>query len=507
MAQIEDYTQQTETPGPVGGVSPDIQQAGAVGRGIERLGSDIGQGLNFIRERTAQQETADVYADFADQRAVQTAKLQQQTNDGTLDVDQFMQEYDDQTATSGQNLTTTQGRNFFERQQARLKGHLLQTAMAGKAQIAARESQGQWQDAVNKNSSVLMQDPGSFDNVHDQGLEAIDTMIQSGGLPEKMRTKAVEQMQSQYAEAAMYGYAEKYPADKAKAMLQDGLGQYLTVDQKEKVIGKIDYFQRSRDTEDERAYRAVELKRKATSDKFGADNINSLENGTLSQDSINQAAKNGTISWEQADRFTEINRRQATRETKPDPRTQFDMFRRIYNQDAPDAIKSQDEIFQSIAQGKISPKDAKTYISAFGETDQGKQADFGSKSILRAAGTIRAKDALTGQIDPKNEQAASQFMFDYYAARKKAKAGGGDPDDLANPNSKSYFATPENVSKYRTSWQDQLKDQSGDRTHKALGFKPTGNNPEPTPEKSAIDPSWGPKDLQDFLDGKKGKGG
>jgi hypothetical protein len=493
MAQIEEYTPQIESPGPVGGVSPDIQQAGAMGRGLERMGQDISQGLGYIRERTAQQETADVYAQFADQRAFQTAKLQQQTQDGSLDVDQFMQEYDDSTTDGSQNLTTPQGKNFFGRQQARLKGHLLQTAMAGKAQIAARESQGQWQDAVNKNSSVLMQDPTSFEDVHNQGLEAVDQMIQSGGLPEKYRQKAIDTMQSQYAEAALIGYAQQDPA-KAQRMLQgDGLGQFLTVQQKEQIQGKIDHYENSKNVEAERAQRAVDLKRKATSDQFGAAHIQALESGTLSQDTINQAAKNGTISWEQADRFTEINKRQAAQDFKADPRKQLDLYRRILDQQAPDAITSQDQIFQQVATGQIPPTHMNSYLEAFGKTDLGKAQDFASKAILIQANQIRAKDPLTGNFDPKNDTAATQFMMDYFKARQKIKAAGGNPDDAANPNSKDYFATPQTVSHYRTNWQDQLQGQAQDRVDKANGYKTTGDNPNPTPVPEAARPGEDPE--------------
>lgn len=491
MANIEEYLPQVSTPEPVGGVSPNIELAGAMGRAVSHLGENISQVGQTIRERSAQQETADVYADFANQRQYWTSRVQQETQDGSLDVDKISQDYDDQTSDLSQNLSTPQGRNYFERQQARLKGQVLHMATSGAATVAANESAGSWQKAIDTNSAVVQQDPSQLQDLVHQGIETVDSLIQTGGMPEKMRDKAVAQMQSQYTESAIIGQAQngtKEGPSIAAAMLKDpAFAGALNVQQRDMLDGRIKAAARDHDVEQERTTKAVNDAQTKAAEAWGQDALPKLTQNALSTKDVLGAVQNGTLKWEQGERWINMIKEGTKQEVATDPRTKNALIQRIVNPDSQNPIDATEDLMPYVGKG-ISVQDFNQLNSLMNKTPEQQQLHQGEKSLFDSARkTIRFKNMMTGQYDLLGEQKLSQFMADYTDAKKAVGTQGGNASDLVNPNSPLYFG--KRLENYQTSMEDQLNHQAEDRSNKALGLRPTGNNPNPTPVKGARKPN------------------
>ena len=485
MAQIQEYLPEVEAQGPVGGVSPNIELASATGRGIEHLGEQLEEGADLLHRRAAQQETADVYSTFADKRAQYLNQIQQQTQDGTLNVDNIKQQYEDDISNIGQNLDTPEGRNFFERQQSRLKATVLQTAAKNQAVLARNQTISSWKDGVSQSSTAIYNDPSQYKDTYDAGVETVDEMIKNQGLPEKMRDQAVQQMGVEYAKAAVTGTAKTDP-DLAKKLLDNGeFDQHLNAQQKEQMYKAVEQQSRANDIEKSRAQKAVDDAKAAVTDKWFNDNYQKMEEGTLSTKDIMAAQKAGTLDWQDANRALKLVDESAKREFKTDPRLKNAIANRITNLDSPNAITDDQSIDQYVGKG-LSISDANQLRTLLNRTPEQKAQVSGEKALFKSIdSTVRFKNMMTNQYDVAGEKKAAQAKFDYIQAKKDIQTHGGNPADLVNPNSPLYFGN--RIQDYQTSPQDALTHQAQDRTNKALGV-PSDEHQNPTPAKDAKKP-------------------
>ncbi len=478
MPQIQEYMPQTSAQQPVGGTSPNMETVSAPGRAIESLGAQITQGGEAIHRRQVQEETADVYSDFADKRAEQTEKLQGQIQDGSLDVDKFQQEYDESTQDTYNKLSTSEGRNYFERQQARLRGNLLHSASVGMAQIAARNASAKWTNYVGSTSSALMSDPSSLDDAVGQATEAVDSMIKEGGLPEKMRGQALNQMSGEFAKSAVLGWAKLDP-DHAKALLDKGdFDNYLNGEQKEQMYGKVHAYSAAKDVEDRRADRAQKEAQKATGDAWNQKATPAWVNNSLSSKDVMAAVEDGTLKPEQGQRWIHmIDQRAKEKAGKSDPKTFMDLANKISSGE----IEDMQDLMPHVGHGLNT--EGFNRLNSFIDKAH-PEIRQGEKALFKSIQGVRYKNPMTNQWDTDGDQKAAQAMHDYADAKKNVISQGGKPHDLVDPNSKFFFGTPQNLAKYQTSIQDQMSSVSRDRTDKALGLKregsdPTAVNPKP----------------------------
>ncbi len=469
MPEIQEYLPQTEAQGPVGGTSPNLELGGATGKALERLGGVLSENAERIDRRQAQEETTDIYASFAEKRANWTAKLQQQTQDGTLDVDKFTEEFDKDAEKDGEDLSTPEGKHFYERQKSRLRGSLLEMAVAGKAQLAAADAKGAWLQSMGHTSSALMQDPSSFQDAYESGVEAIDAMIKTGGLPEKMRDKAVAEMGAEYAKGAIRGWAEQNPAN-AKHMLDKGaFDDYLNADQKYQMQAEVHHYAAAQETEGRRADKAVEDAQKAAREAWGQHALPKLASNSLSTKDGLAAVKDGTLKWEQGERWLGLIDQGARKEFQSNPRVKNALIQKIVNpsQDDQNPIEGPEDLMKHVRPGELNISDFNQLNSLFNKTPEQQAAHQGEKALFDAAKkTIRYRDPLTNQYSVQGEQKLAKFMDDYIHAKNTIKAKGGSISDLVSPSSAMYFGN--NLENYQTSMEDQLTHTAEAQKRKAV---------------------------------------
>lgn len=484
MPQIQEYLSQTEAQGPTGGTSPNIELAGSVGRSIERIGGAITEGGEYIRRRDAQEETANVYADMAEKKAQWGETLNAQIQDGTLDIDKFKEGFDADTAKLAENISTREGQNAFQRQQARIKTSLLHTAVLGKAQIAARDAQGRLQKFVASQSASVMTNPADFEETYQTGVDFVDDQIATGGLPAKYREKAIQEMGSEYAKAMIDGLS-KSDTDKAREVLDKGglIDELLGADGKRWAYGRVEMQERANEANEAKMDRDVERARKAEVRAWEQKNFAALEKGELPPSEVINAVTKGTLTAEEGHRLIGWIDKDAKRGMKTDNRVYNQLVSRITlgsdpSNPMPNAIYSVDELKPYVGHGiTIADYNRLGHFLTSGETGQQNKMAF--KMLMDAAkGTIRYKNPMTNQYDANGEGRLAQFTADYKAARDELVKQNLNPNELLDPKSKLYFGSPENLAKYATPLNEQLNGIHQERSDKALGIKPDPNKPD-----------------------------
>ncbi len=490
--QIQEYLPEVEAQGPVGGVSPNVELAGAAGRGLEQLGSAIGESADLIHRRNAQAETADVYSAFAEKRAQYTDQIQQQVNDGSLNVEKFKEQYDQDTQNIADKIDTPEGKNFFNRQQARLKGHLLQMASRGQAMVAQKQTVGAWQDGVTANSNAVEKDPNSFADTYHAGLEAIDELIKNQGLPESMRDHAVKAMGVEYSKAAIRGYAQNGdtgPAQARHMMTEGAFDDFLDSDHKRQMSMEIDHYERANEAEDARQVRAQEKAQQLGSEKWVSDRFEKLESGALSTRDISNAVRTGQLKWETGERLINIVDKASRDDLRSDPVVKQDLIQRIADPNSTNPISSLEEILPHVGKG-ISITDFKQMSSLIDMTPEGSALKMGTKTLFDSAKSIRFKDDLAGGYSDLGNKKFAQFQMDFIAEKNKIKKAGGNVGDLVNPESPLYFGN--RIPNYQTPLGERYQQNTNNQVKQALGVTPTANNPNPTPLKEAAKPGEDP---------------
>lgn len=500
MPQIQEYLPQTQAQEPVGGVSPNVEMAGAVGRGIQNLGQDVMDAGALIHRRAVQKENATTFEKMADARADWTDRVQSGIQDGSLDVDKMQESFDDETQNIGDNVETSEGQNYFTRQQARLRGNLLTMANKGMAQIAGRQAKAQLQQGTDQLGMATRRDPGGWQDSMDSVSETVDQFIKDGGLPEAMRPQAEKELGSTIAQNAIRGFADSDPALAKKELNSGRYDDYLSPEQYKQMNGEVDTAAKAKEVEDRRTDRSIKDSQKAASEAFGQQAVGKLTTGSLTtKDVLNSQ----DLDWKSKQYWIHaIDSRNKEQIQKSDPRTFIDLANRITGTNPNNPIESTEDLLPYMGKG-LNADGLNKLVGLINKAHP--EIAQGDKQVMKTLqSTIRFKNPMTNQWDLAGEQKLSQAMHDYSDAKKNVKSQGGTLHDLVDPSSKFYFASDQNMAKYQTSIQDQLSHFGQDRTDKALGLPRDGHdNANSTPPKNVRQPN---ESAADFLK-RKGLGG
>ncbi len=495
MAEIQEYNQQAEATGAVGGTSPNLELAGSVGRAVAGLGATIEEGGQYIHRRQAQEETADVYQNFADQRAVWTDRVHQQIQDGTLNVDQLKDDFDQQTGGMGDNYSTAEGKNYYTRQLARTRGHIIQMAQSGAAVVASNKAKASLVTAIDANSAVLDRQPDqdTYKDIYDQGLEHIDQLIKTGGLPEAMRDKAVQEMGQKYSTAYLLGKAKINPQAAKQDLSNPMFDSFFSPEQRHAIGSEIDATARAKDTDIAREEMNKERLQKAQFNtimngdgKGGSGWYKRIQEGSLSAQEI---LKTPGIGWEQKQLAQQMVQRATDEKFRPNPAAYNEAFLRIHDDTRDDKITDDQQLMQSYPN---LPANELEHLSAgIARTPEGALRAAKEKELHSEAQTLLFKDNFNGTTAPESKVLVQRFLLDYQNEKAKYLKAGKDPDELLDRNSPNWWGYKTGA--YTVQPQDQMNYLANVRKNKALGLDENGKQ-VPTASQSAPPPPPNPTD-------------
>lgn len=478
MPELNPNLSQVEAGGAVGGVSPNLEAIGALGRGVERFGQDLSQTGEVIHKKVAQEEVSNVYADMATAREKWTDNLQEAARTGQLDTEDFKQKLQDDIQPMGDNLSTSEGRNFFTRQQARLQGYMLQKATHVKASITANQTVDDVTTAVNTMSNTALKDPLQFPDLIDKNEEAIQSFVDSGSLPAVQADKFRREMNAKIADGAAKGWAQMDPGKDASGKPNPNFLTQMLAHRDANGQGPFDQY-------------------------LDADHISQLQNYAKAQDSARHTAEEQSIrltneaeTKRQNAVLTQVvpqifdNTFKATDIPKlnlPLPKAMevLGAMNRVANEENPKRDpRLMNQLAQDINTGKINdegqllphvgngldPAGYKTLRSMLADTPEGEANKTNRSMLLKVAESRLVKgNAAMGMKDPDGEQNLFNFTVALQQQEAQLRQSGKSPMDLYNPNAKSYFGNQ--LGKYELTPAQLMEKMAGGNTQDNVTVK------------------------------------
>lgn len=507
MPQINEYLPQVEAQGPVGGTSPNLEAVGAVGRGMEHFAQSLEGLSDVVYKKTEQKEVADSYSLFAKARADWNQELNTRLGNNTLDADKFKQEYQDFVDKNSQNITTPGGKNFFDRQAARLGGSLLTTAAKGQVIVDTNLAMGQRKEDLKNDTNSLFDNPSglNFVDILDKNGEKLAADLEAGTLKAKDAPMVKAFTERELANAFLMGTArtgEDGP-QRAMRMLRDGaMNDYLNADQRKKAEVDIEKQERLNNQESAYAEKAVKKAEDVATEAILQKALPDIVSGKMTPKQIMALPIKESIKEHLLLKQEHYN----DEKYKPNHELQNDVYQKIIAPDGdPDKIQTTDQLlaYRGPHGERLNLNDIKELSRDLDKySPQGKQLNSDRKStnkVLTAGILTTGMPSVENGFSNKPSAAAQtqlqQATQDLKRMEDQFAKDGKDIHSLHDPGSKDYFATPARMAKYRLNAAEVMKakaDQirigtSGTATGPAFGQKKDPDAYDPAVDKSIQD--------------------
>lgn len=480
MPKISDYSvPEVGAPGPMGAIAPNLEEASQVGNAIQRLGSSTIELGQAVDRHQSQQESSLAYASFAKKRADVYNDINDQLTKGTLTDDsaqQIQSDYQDFVNQQNQNYTTTQGKDYYTRQAARLGSSISQKLAGGLAHLAGQQTVESLDAAAGHDRESIYAEPSDFPTILRSAQDNIDQQVASGALPLKAGRQAKTNLNADYANTAIRALALQSP-DIAKASLDSGFfAQYLDDKQVGHAYGIVAETRRASDA-------AAKASQKNQNDLASQDKESAME------EYAQQAYLHGGIDYQKLfkDNRLDFDGRktlitmdhQAQERTQAsDPRTENAIWRRIYSDDNdPNHIGSKEQIVQLAATGAIKGN-PKKFFDAIANTPEGKQQNAQMNLIMKSASKSIVYASMAGSQlkDPDGDSNLQKFQADMATKKAEFMKEGRPLGPLYDPYSPDYLGKL--ADKYKPNYQEVLRKQADLAAGRGRGVAPT---PLPAP--------------------------
>lgn len=213
----------------------------AIGAAVE-----FGSELNQLEQRNAQAEISDLNANFAEAREEWQTRIQEDTRNGSLDVDKVKTDYAEFVNKMNTGIETEAGRKFFERQASRIGGQVLRTAGRAQIELAGKRAEENWKSALDRSSNSLQKDPTQFDDIYGSAIEAIDAQVEVGAIPAGLADRFKRETGKELAKNTVRGLINKNPSAAKKALDKGVYDSYLDPDAKQQMYNSAESEIKSR---------------------------------------------------------------------------------------------------------------------------------------------------------------------------------------------------------------------------------------------------------------------
>jgi hypothetical protein len=479
MPELNPYNSQVESQGPVGGVSPNLEAVSAYGRGVEKLGNDISQSSELIDQRTAQAETSDGYAQMAQLREKKTLELKKglESGDPNFDVDTFKQQYADDAQKIGDSMWTAQGKDYFNRRQARDSAALTQMAAQVSGQLKKKQAIDDFQQGTIADSNTAYNSPGDFGDLIDEKHELAKAYVYGGNIGAGDAQKMISEAATKIAMGAAKGLADQDPGygpdgvtpvqNKLLQMLntrdengKNPFDDYLTAEQQ---AGLEKYAATSDKAREAGVEQSRKLKKEAVKDSGDAFELSILPDLAANRLKPQTVLDNrALLGPDRTYQLLERIKQQAKEPTKTNDPTYISLAKGINADDgSPNKINSTKPIWDAVANKQLSIEHADKLIQDFNRTKGQKDLNVEKQKADAAAETaIRFKDMTApGAVQPWSSIGDKNFAAYLKEKHSMEEAAANDTTGIKQ---KSLYdpANKEGVynlmEKYRTSFQDQM---------------------------------------------------
>lgn len=475
MPQIEQYQSQVEAPGPVGAVSPNLEEASAVGNSISRLGGAVETASDAIYRRNSQKETTDAYTWASQKRADYFNQIKQGTADGSLDsqgADALVKQFQDEASQQSDQYSTALGKNYFDRQVARLGSTLTVKSAAAAASTAGVQNDQMLQQAQGADMQAIATDPSQFADVLQHHIEFLDTKSQENGGPLSAAQIAKARMDAgtQYAQTAIQSTAQMSPQT-AKAALDSGyFHQFLNPKEIQQAYGVVHTANIASDAQYKADQNAQDQQDAADDESSKQGFLNDITSGKFDAKKV----LNSNLDVDDQLKVFQVQNTFSQRQLEERPQKVAEIARRLTLPDNdPNALNNTTQILHDMATGKYNPAEGAYAMKWMPTSPENKDLKESRASLLKMTSSQFNTSTIPGIKDPNGAAKSSQFVGELQRAEDAARKAGTPVRDLYDPGSPSYMGRPEIVNKYKATPQDIFNNMAQSMKNSAVGATPT----------------------------------
>ena len=461
MPQIKGYSQRTETIGPMQGrrVSGDDLGAGSM-RALASAGNQLSNLGDTVYKNAEQTEITDAAVKMSAAHAELTTELNAKLKDGTINSQEFMENYDKRMGDISGEYFTSAGKDYFRKGTASLRSNLMVSATTAQAEVAGAKAVAGYQNTEKNFTSVLINDPSSHATAKQLSGEYLDGLVKSGNLDARAAEKLKIDNSTNLAKAAVRGWINLNPVE-AQAQLTGGhWDTEIDGDTKKQLFVEADMAIRGNEADKARAeaekQKAVVAQQKVTQNDF----INKLQSGQLSAkeilnsnlDAVGSGSKEQFLDWIDSSK-NGLN--------KTNPAVLNDLFARIHLPDGDPRKITSDKVFNDMVGEGITTKDLpflRKEIEGADSEEGRRRRDMMGGIVKTAEAALTKRNPMIGFVDMAGEEQMNswraQFMKDYEAGR----AAGKSDEQLLLKESPDYIG--KSIMSFKKSPQQILRENS-----------------------------------------------
>lgn len=239
MPKINEYQSQVASPAFTVNVNTNLAQPGLAAKAAADFGETVGRVTDRLYQRQAQSEVSDLNAKFAEARAEWATRIDDDAATGNISTQKIQEDFQDYSNKMNEGISTREGREFFERQNAQLGGYVLKNSARAEAQVAGAKAVNNYLTALNVDSNLLQKRPGDFDETLKSSMAFIDAQQADGTLDYGNADKLRKATGLELSKNAMRGYIRQSPYEAQKLLDKGGFDKYLDPDAKNQLNNQI----------------------------------------------------------------------------------------------------------------------------------------------------------------------------------------------------------------------------------------------------------------------------
>lgn len=440
MPRIQEYNTRTSVSGSVPQVrrasTENLDPVGELTKSIHNAGSVAG----IMLQQAEQNDVSNLHVQFAkaNQRAI--IDLQEQSDHGTLDTDEYLSRRSDQLEEIRQEVSSPAGQRLFDQQSALMKSEWAISAIKAKRVLVGNKAVQDQITAADTMSNTLLKNPSGFESAVAVNRLALEEKVKTGLLPYEQMVKLDRQNTEQFAKDTMVGWAMLNP-NHAKQILDSGaMDAYLGKGMKDQLYDEVKRQDTGQRIEQERIQKMNEKviaeKQGVTQNEF----LKKLNSNELSaHDVLNSNLEAfGSGSKEQ---FLQLVKHQNDDRIKTDSGTFLDVWNRIHS-NGPDKITDENELNNLVGKGLTVQN-----VQMFRAEMQGKKSvEGGIENQLKENfinGVVKSqldpRSSPMGLPDPDGKVRMQAYLSWFLPEFQKQKQAGKTAEELLTPGSKYYM--------------------------------------------------------------------
>lgn len=480
---VREYAADAAPSGPMTTRQARNADTGNIGSALAQFGETAQRTGDLMKKRDGQAEVSSLSAQLAEAHADSTNALDEtfqnaDSNDRTVG-DKFMDSYDDRMGQISDQITTPEGRAYFEKANTAMRGRFQVESMQSQARLSGQGAVDNLNHSMSSYSSGLLNDPSGFDSVRQQHDMAIQAQVDTGTINEYTANKLRDNSDKLFALAAVRGTIG-LDAKQAKSQLANGQwDDYVNGDQKYALLKEADEGIRAKDIDAKRQDAVASQAMAQKQDAVQSQMLQKMYGSGLSTDEV---LKDPTLDFGQKKQMIGMINSNIGDKIKTDPDTFLDLFGRIHAQDGdPNKITSDAPLTQAVIDKKLDItglNQLRNEISGKNTPEGRIQSQLKNSFLGGVRGQLTKANPMLGIADPDGNANYTSFLYAFNKKYQEDKQAGVDVNARLQPTDPNYYGNL--VKPFLRSPQDIMKSRAASFSSAPSGTSTQGAAAPPT---------------------------